>query len=127
APGEFEERQGTLAVAERTAPPVHDRLVEIGDRAQRPGPLLVEDGTGTGEPLARLVVPALERRETRERQPAVDVRVAEVRRDDLVAKGTLDRRDVVGELDEPERVSGGTGDGREVPQDPNYIERGVQC
>src|SRR5438552_16518612 len=66
SPGAFEERQGTLAVAGRAAPLVHERLVEVGDGAQRARPLLLEDGAGAGEPVGGFVVPSLEPAEPRE-------------------------------------------------------------
>src|SRR5206468_140903 len=83
--GAFEKRQRALAVAGRTTPVVYERLVEIGDRAQRARPLLLEDGAGAGEPVGGFVVPSLEPAEPREGEPAVDVGVAEVGCDDVVA------------------------------------------
>src|SRR5262245_18710383 len=78
----IEEWPCTLGVTRLTAARVHEGLVVVHDRAQRARPLLLEDGAGAGEPVGRLVVASAERAETREREAAVDVGVAEVGLDD---------------------------------------------
>src|SRR5262249_46969997 len=59
-------------------------------------------------------------------QAAIDIGVAEVGCNDLVAHGALDGREMVGTLGEPERLGGQTGDGRVVAVDQAALERGGQ-
>src|SRR5262249_24091828 len=113
-PRALEQRSRALAIV-RAAALEHERLVEVGDRAQRACTLLLEDDAGAGEPLARLAVASRERAHPREREARVDHRVAEVGRHDFLAQAPLDDVAEVRPPDPPERLGGGACHARVVP------------
>src|SRR5262249_53685033 len=64
----IEERPRALGVTRFAAAGIHERLVVVHDRAQRPLALLVEDRARLREPLHRLVMTALQGTEPAERE-----------------------------------------------------------
>ena len=84
-----------LAIAGLAAARVHQRLVVVDDRAQRPGALLVEHRARLREPLDGLVVTTLQRAEPRQGEPAIHHGMMDVERDDLLTQVRLDDLDVI--------------------------------
>src|SRR5262249_55663155 len=91
----LEERRRAGAIARRVAADVHHGLVVVDQRAERAGPLLVEDGARLPEPFACFVMTALERTEPGEREAAVGVRIPKIRTHRLRAEVALENLGVV--------------------------------